>query len=625
MPLLTGSSLTLFFGQMEVFSGLDVEVVERARIGVVGPNGTGKTSLLRLIVGELEPNAGVIHRARGLRTGYVPQTPVLTTGGALYDEVMTAFAGLRQVEGEMAQAASAMQSEDESSRRRAEARYATLAHQFEAQGGYTFQNAMERVVTGLGLSQEALRTPAESASGGERTRAALAKALLADPDLLVLDEPTNHLDLAGLAWLERFLARFNHTFIVVSHDRYFLDRVVDQIWELDHERLNTFPGNYSKYRLLKTEQELQQQREFERQQEYIAKEEEFIRRYGAGQRAQEAQGRAKRLARLERLEAPIKTAGPALATVSATRTAQVVARTRGLTVGFGDGDEPVTLLRVPDLNIQRGARIAIMGSNGSGKTTLLETLLGLAPPVEGSAVLGGNVKVGYYRQGLDDLPEEASVLEALLAIKELSPGEGRSYLARFLFRGEDAFQPVSTLSGGQRSRLALARLLVTQPNVLVLDEPTNHLDIPSREALEQVLLEYDGTLLFVSHDRQLISLLAQELWLVAGGTLTIFPGSYEEWIRDQEREKDTAPPPPPKASTRPPRPPSARKPSTPAPAKDNPEQVIAELEERLQEVERQLQLASERQDIAAVTRLGQEHSHMQALLDEKWAQWTQDV
>ena len=621
MALLTGTGLTLFFGQMEVFSGLDIEVVERAHIGIVGPNGTGKTSLLRIIVGEQEPDAGTVHRSRGLRMGYVPQTASLTTDGTLYDEVMTAYEGLRRLEEEMAKAAAAMQQEGAVERRQAEARYAALAHEFEVRGGYTFQNTMERVTSGLGLSPEALRTPAASASGGERTRAALAKALLADPDLLVLDEPTNHLDLAGITWLERFLGRFSHAFIVVSHDRYFLDRVVNQTWEMENEKLRTFPGNYSKYRVLKAEQDLQQQREYERQQEHIAKEEEFIRRYGAGQRSQEAQGRAKRLERLERIEAPTKAAEVALTTVAAARAALVVVRTRNLKVGFVNGEERVALLSVPDLNVQRGSRVAILGDNGSGKTTLITTLLGLLPPVEGSATLAGNVGAGYYRQGLDDLPEDSSVLDALLEVKELSPVAGRAYLARFLFRGQEAFQQVSTLSGGQRSRLALARLLVTQPNLLVLDEPTNHLDIPSREALEQVLLGYDGTLLFVSHDRQLISLLAKELWIVNDGKVTVFPGGYEEWVREQEREKEPTPPPTPKVAIRQPRPPSAKKPAVAAPARDDPEQAIAKLEEKLQEIERQLQLASEQRDVAAVTRLGQEHNQMQALLEQRWAEW----
>ncbi|MBI4338701.1 MAG: ABC-F family ATP-binding cassette domain-containing protein [Chloroflexi bacterium] len=620
MALLSATNLTLFYGNNQVFSGVDLEVSEGARIGIVGANGSGKTSLLRILVGEQETDGGTVHYARGVRIGYVPQTLALTSNGALYDEVMTAYDGLRRLEEEMAGHALDMQDYDPVVRRQAEARYAALAHQFEARGGYTFQSTMERVVSGLGLSPEALRTPVASASGGERTRAALAKALLADPDLLVLDEPTNHLDLAGITWLERFLGRSKHAFVVVSHDRYFLDAVADQIWELEEGKLQTFPGNYSKYRVLRAERDIQQQQQYERQQEHIAKEEEFIRRYGAGQRSQEAQGRAKRLEQLERLEAPRREEQASLATVTAARAAQVVIRTRDLKVGFTNGEERFPLLSVPDMNVNRGTRAAILGSNGAGKTTFITTLLGLIPPVEGSATLGGNVRVGYHQQGLGDIPEDATVLEALLEVNAMSSAEGRAYLARFLFRGQEAFQVVSTLSGGQRSRLALARLLVTRPNVLVLDEPTNHLDIPSREALEHVLLDYDGTLIFVSHDRQLIALLAQQLWIVGDGTVTIFPGGYQEWVQEQERK--ASPPPPPVAAKRPPPLRPVKRPSLPVVERnDNPELAIAELEEKLQEIEGQLQKAAELQDFVAVTRLGREHAVTLALLDKAWANW----
>ncbi|MBI4310260.1 MAG: ABC-F family ATP-binding cassette domain-containing protein [Chloroflexi bacterium] len=620
MALLSATGLTLFYGNNQVFSGIDLEVVEQARIGIVGANGSGKTSLLRILVGEQEADGGTVHYARGARIGYVPQTLAPTSDGTLHDEVMTAYDGLRRLEEEMAGCTLAMQDDDPVVRRQAEARYAALAQQFEARGGYTFQSTLDRVVAGLGLSREALRTPVASASGGERTRAALAKALLIDPDLLVLDEPTNHLDLAGITWLERFLVRSKHAFVVVSHDRYFLDAVVDQIWDMEDGKLQTFPGNYSKYKVLKAERVIQQQQQFERQQEHIAKEEEFIRRYGAGQRSQEAQGRAKRLARLERLEAPKREEQATLATVTAARAAQVVIRTRDLKAGFTNGGERIPLLSVPDMNVNRGTRAAILGSNGAGKTTFIRTLLGLIPPVEGSAALGGNVCAGYYQQGLGDIPGDASVLEALLEVADMSPAEGRAYLARFLFRRQEAFQEVSTLSGGQRSRLALARLLVTRPNVLVLDEPTNHLDIPSREALEQVLSGYDGTLIFVSHDRQLIASLAQQLWIVGDGTVTVFTAGYREWVEEQERK--AAPPPPPVAPRRPPPPKPSKRPSPSVAVQEDPEQIIAALEARLAEVESQLQAAAEGQDIAEVTRLAQEHSQTQARLDEAWAKWT---
>ena len=304
MSLLTASELALSNGEMDIFSGIKLEVADRARIALVGPNGGGKTSLLRVLLGELTPNGGTVSQSNGLHIGYVRQRPSNTAADTLQDEVMSAFEELQRVEDEIESTALEMQHAEGPVQRRVGRHYSSLLQRYEALGGYDYQNRMERVVAGVGLTESALKTPAESASGGERTRAALARALLADPDLLVLDEPTNYLDFKGLDWLETFLSRFSHAFIVVSHDRYFLDRVVNQVWELDRGNLRSYRGNYSAFRTVKAERALVQQREYERQQEYIAKEESFIQRYKAGQRAREARGRATRLARLERIEAP---------------------------------------------------------------------------------------------------------------------------------------------------------------------------------------------------------------------------------------------------------------------------------------------------------------------------------
>lgn len=618
MSLISASGLSLYYGDTEVFSGVDLEVAGRARTGIVGPNGGGKTSLLRVLVGELEPTGGTVTRASGLRIGYVPQVAELSTGGTLKDEVMLAFQRILQVEGEIAASALEIQWAQDAQRRQAERRYASLLQEFESLGGYDYQSRMERVVAGVGLSPEALAIPAASASGGERTRAALARALLSDPDLLVLDEPTNYLDFHGLTWLEEFLGHYPHAFIVVSHDRYFLDRVVDQVWELDHGRLQVFPGNYTRYRALKAEQVKRQQREYQRQQEFIAKEEEFIRRYRAGQRAREARGRATRLERLERLEAPRREETVNMASGAVSRTAQVVVSTHGLRVGFVDGSRRTELLAVPDVKLERGSRTALIGDNGIGKTTLVETLLGLTPPVSGAVRLGQNVRAGYYRQGLDDLPAGSTVLDALLEARNIPVAEARSYLARFLFRGDDVYKLVGSLSGGERSRLALARLLIAEPNFLVLDEPTTHLDIPSREALEQVLLSFEGTLLFVSHDRQLISLLAHQLWVAEGGAVRVFPGPFDQWVRARQEPPLRAASAPREA---PRRPAQAQKRQQARAPEAGPEQVIPALEEALRDLERQLEEATTRQDIAEITRLGEEHARTQARLQKAWEEW----
>ena len=621
MPILTASQLKLSYGDLQVFSGIELEVAERARVGIVGPNGGGKTSLLRILVRELEPDAGAVTRAEGLRIGYVPQTPVQTANGSLRDEVMSAFDELRRLEEALAASALEIQQAEARNRRKAERGYTILLQRYQDLGGYDYESRMERVAAGVGLPRVTLDTPTSQASGGERTRAALAKALLTDPDLLVLDEPTNYLDFKGLTWLEGFLGRFSHSFIVVSHDRYFLDRVVNQVWELDRGRLRTFPGNYTRYRELVAQQAKGQQREYERQQAYIAKEDAFIRRYGAGQRAREARGRATRLAGLRRVEALTKEQSIHIGGVAASRTGQIVLSTRGLKVGYAVGERFVQLLTVPDLRVERGSRVALVGSNGVGKTTLLETFLGLVPPVSGSVSLGHNVEVGFQRQAGDGLPEESSVLDALLDARNVGIGEARDYLARFLFQGEDVFQPVASLSGGERTRLALARLVITEPNVLVLDEPTTHLDIPSREALEQALLAYDGTLLFVSHDRHLISLLANQLWIVEDGDLSMFEGTFEEWVRRTE-ETSGSPATPTKRRRR-----SARR-RAPAPKKEppqvprpDPEEVISGLESRLADIERELEVASERQDVAEIVRLGEEYNETQARLAQALEDW----
>ena len=614
MPLLSTSGVGITYGADVIFANINVEISERARIGVVGPNGGGKTSLLEILIGGLEPTNGTVKLSRGIRVGYVPQSPETTPAGSLKDEIMTAFDRLRWLEDAMETGVQHLDQTDTSQGGQAGEGYASWLDEYESLGGYSYENSMDRMVEGLGLSQRALQTPAAQASGGERARATLAQALLGEPNLLVLDEPTNHLDMKGLAWLERFLAHFPSAVVVVSHDRFFLDRTVNQVWELDYGGIQTSAGNYTKYRALKAEQTLTRQREYARQQEYIAKEEEFIRRYHAGQRAREARGRETRLRRLKRVERPESDSAIPLASVTSRRSDQTVLSTYGLTVGFPGDQAPTELFSVPDMKFVRGSRTALVGPNGAGKTTLL----GLIPPGRGRVSLGRNVAVGYHWQGLDDLDLDSTVLDSLLDVKEMPFGEARSYLARFLFQGEDVFRRVGSCSGGERSRLALARLLATEPNLLILDEPTTHLDIPSREALEQVLLAYQGTLLFVSHDRQFASLLAQELWVVEQGALHHFPGTFESWLQSDKENGEE--PQAPKKLRPPRRLPKAK--NSPSPAADEHlVRIIDGLETRLQEIESDLEKASDRRDLEMIASIGQEYDRTKAQLDEKLAQW----
>ena len=619
MPLLTTSSIGITYGVDIIYSNINVEINERARIGIVGPNGGGKTSLLEILTGGLDPSAGSVKLARGMRVGYVPQAPEMTVSGSLKDEIMTAFDRLKWLEDAMETGARDLDQTNADDDDQVGERYATLLDEYESLGGYSYENTMDRMVEGLGLTQRALQTPAAHASGGERARVALAQALLGEPNLLILDEPTNHLDMKGLAWMERFLTHYPSAVVVVSHDRYFLDRTVNQVWDLDHGGIEHYVGNYSKFRTLKAERALTRQREYAKQQEFIAKEEDFIRRYHAGQRAREAKGRQTRLNRLERIDQVENDRAITLSSRTFQRSDQTVLRTHGLTVGYPDNDPPIELFSVPDMKLERGSRVALVGPNGTGKTTLLATLLGLLPPVSGRITLGRNVAVGYHRQGLDDLDLDTSVLDSMLDAKEMSFGEARSYLARFLFQGEDVFRQVGDCSGGERSRLALARLLVHEPNLLILDAPTTHLDIPSREALEQVLLAYEGTLLFVSHDRQFASLLAQELWVVEDGELQQFLGTFEEWL-ESDKEKAEEPAAPKKARPSRSRPQQEKKSPSPA-ADEHMIRIIDGLETRLLEIQLELEEASEQRDLELIASKGEEYDRTKMELDEKLTAW----
>ena len=624
--LLTTSQLKLFYGEMEIFADVSVEVGEHARVGLVGPNGSGKTSLLRVLTGSLEPDGGYVSAGPGLRIAYVSQMPEHDAPGTLRDEVQSAFQKLFDLEDELAASALEIQQREGADQRRAETRYARLLEEYEALGGYDYQSSMDRVVEGVGMPLDTLDTPTVAASGGERTRAALARALLMDPDLLVLDEPTNYLDFDGLNWLEDFLSGFKYAAVVVSHDRYFLDRVCSEIWEMERGRVQRFPGNYSQYRALKHAQVERQQKEFERQQEYIAKEEFFIQRYKAGQRSREARGREKRLARLERFEAPQNEKTVSINAASSSRTGHIALRLHDLSVGFADGDTHTTLLTLPDIDLESSSRTAVVGANGIGKTTLLRTILGEQPPISGTVTLGHNVQTGYLNQGTWNLPDDKNVLDAFLEIRNLPIGEARDYLARFLFQGDDVFKQVRALSGGERTRLSLARLLITYPNVLVLDEPTTHLDIASREALEETLESFDGTMLFVSHDRHFIGLMAEQIWSIEEGTVRPFNGGFVEWMRVNR------PPEPEPVSKR------ARarhrrreresrkqerksKATTQIQTVDY-ESLIQELETKMSDIEKNLETASARQDTDAIARLGQEYAETQKEIEDAWERWT---
>lgn len=519
MSLVTVSSVTKHFGAEEVLDNVSFRIERGDHAALVGPNGAGKSTILRIIAGLEEPDAGSVTRAQGLRMSYLEQEPEFHGSETLYDAMLAVFREtieaqkrLRMLERAMAVSHDAAIVEE----------YGHLQALVE-HAGYDFHDQIERVLEGLELGADLWHEPIENLSGGQRTRANLARTLLQDADLLLLDEPTNHLDIPAVEWLERFLRDLRRAFLIVAHDRYLLDRVTRRTIELSFHRITTYDAPYSRYLELRAERMERQREEYEAQQRHIAKTEEYIRRYGAGQRAREARGREKRLERLERIERPREVDTLHLKLGKPARSGDIVLDLRRVVVGYSD--KP--LVRLPDeVVVRRGERIAVIGPNGSGKSTLLRTVIGELPPVEGTARWGSNVTAGYYSQTQEGLDERLTVIEEVQSARPMSEEEARSFLGRFLFTEDDSFKTVGVLSGGEKSRVALARLILDEPNVLVLDEPTNHLDIASRDALQAVLASFPGSLIFVSHDRFLIDHVADQIWAVEDGMLVRYGGNY---------------------------------------------------------------------------------------------------
>ncbi len=542
MSLLNFSSLSKSYGPHDIFISLSGAVPHGARIGVVGPNGIGKTTLLRLFAGLEEPSGGVIYRARGLHVGYLPQeavSGVLSDEKTLWAEMLTAFSDLLACEAELRQLEHDMA--DPSKFDSVMERYGHLQEQFERGGGYTYETRIKQTLTGLGFDAGDYERPIVQLSGGQKTRALLARLLLESPDLLILDEPTNHLDISAVEWLETFLSEWNGSALIVSHDRYFLDEVVNKVWDITPARIDEYNGNYSAFVVQRAERRERQLLEYEAQQAMIAKEEDYIRRNIAGQNTAQAKGRRRRLERLKATEGSIVDRPRELDTLKLKlqtdlRSGDRVLETYDLVVGYHDDGKP--LFAAPDMLLWRGEVAALIGPNGTGKTTFLKTLLDplRVPPLKGRVKLGSSLKIGYFAQAHEGLHPERTVIEELQSAREMPLGAARDYAAKFLFTGDDVFKKVEVISGGERGRVALAKLALEGANFLLLDEPTNHLDIPSQEILEAVLSDFDGTILLVSHDRYLIDALATQIWSLESGKLEVFRGSYREFVEFRRRE-----------------------------------------------------------------------------------------
>jgi ATP-binding cassette subfamily F protein 3 len=548
VSILTAHGLSKHFGAQEVFEGVSLQITHGERTALVGPNGVGKTTLLRVLAGLEPASDGEVHRAKGLRVGYLPQEVTLADGGqTLWELAQGAFVHLQRQAAKLSRLEEAMAAAtDPAERDELLARYGKAQETYELAGGYSYEHRIQQVLSGLGFDKEEYYRPLSQLSGGQQTRSHLARLLLDAPDLLLLDEPTNHLDLDAVEWLEDYLLSWEGAIVVIAHDRYFLDKIANKVWDLNRGRLEVYRGNYTAYVHQRAERRKRREREYERQQAFIAKEEDFIRRNIAGQRTKEAQGRRKRLERLDHFEKASKEKQISLNLHADLRSGDLVLATHNLVVGYNPADP---LFSCPDVEIRRGDRVALIGPNGAGKTTFAKTILKQIQPLSGRLRLGAAVEIGYFAQAHAGLNLNRTVLDEVSSVpvggrrgENLLIGQARNYLGRFLFSGEDVFKPISALSGGERARVALAKLALRGANFLVLDEPTNHLDIPSQEILQTVLDDFPGSILLISHDRYFIDALATQIWALVGETLYVSKAeaplsAYGAYLADREARR----------------------------------------------------------------------------------------
>ncbi|MCP4359390.1 MAG: ABC-F family ATP-binding cassette domain-containing protein [Chloroflexi bacterium] len=580
MAILTAHHIGQSFGSLDLFSGVTASIPNDGKVGLVGPNGVGKTTLLLILAGISKSAAGSVHVAKGTRLGYLPQEASQAFAGqehTVYDELLTVFASLREDERWLRQMEQEMAAGQMSDGLLEE--YSKLQTRFETAGGYDYEVRIKQVLTGLGFDEPDWRLPLPHLSGGQKTRLLLARLLLEQPDLLILDEPTNHLDVTAVQWLEGALKIWPGAILVVSHDRYFLDNVVNNIWEMSHMGVQTYHGNYSAYvqqRQHRWEKQLQAYADFWA---HIEKQMDYIRRHIAGQRTQMAQGKLSRLSRevaayraggldalmmikskgwlqvtntlnlgriattvgelqqqISEIRSPQRPSHMHITLNASHRSGELVLRTKKLEIGY-----PGTpLFQADDIELRRTECAAFIGPNGSGKSTFLKTVLAQIEPLQGEFILGASLELAYFAQAHEQLNIENTVLDELLDHKNMLISEARNYLAQFLFRGDNVYKRISMLSGGERGRLSLAILALAKANFLLLDEPTNHLDIPAQETLQEALEQYGGTLLMVSHDRYLVDRLATQIWELRHGRLHIYNCRYQEYLTIRQGEMEAA-------------------------------------------------------------------------------------
>lgn len=519
------SEITKSYGGNEILRGVSFQINPGEKVGLVGRNGAGKTTIFKLLTGVESPDEGEIVTINGLKLGLLEQHVELESGETVHTAALSAFKHIHDMEAEMRRLEKVMETDHSDA---VLEKYADLQIAFENADGFSYAAKAEAVLLGVGFTREQWSMETQTLSGGQRNRLGMARMLLSNADVLLLDEPTNHLDVNAVEWLEEHLQTYDRAYVIISHDRYFLDRTTQRIIEIENGKAVSYKGNYSKFLVERELRREQQQREYENQQSMIAKTEEFIRRNLEGQKTKQAKSRRNMLERMDRLDAvQSEKHGGSFKLKNVERTGNNVLTTEDLSIGYGEK----VLAKNISISLHRGGTLGVIGGNGTGKTTLLKTLLGQIREISGRVVWGTKTNIGYYSQSLDDLHDGNEVhAEMRRVAPNVENVEIRSFLARFLFFGDDIFKKVKDLSGGEKGRLALAKLIHSQKNVLVLDEPTNHLDIPAREALESALDEYPGTVITVSHDRFFLDRIAtQMLSFEADGSVLDFNGNYTEF------------------------------------------------------------------------------------------------
>jgi ATP-binding cassette subfamily F protein 3 len=512
----------------EILRGLSLQINPNEKVGLVGRNGAGKSTVFRLVKGEDSPDSGEAVRTNGLKLGLLEQHVHFANAETVHDAALSAFEKLHRIEAEMRRLETEMAANPPDLDKILE-KYSDLQHEFEIEGGFEFQAKAEAILLGLGFEKEMWQLTTEKLSGGQLNRLGLAKLLLSQPDVLLLDEPTNHLDVKAVEWLEEFLQNYDSAYVLISHDRYFLDRTCSRIVEIEHGKAVSYNGNYSDFLIEREERREIQRRAYQNQQALISKTEDFIRRNLAGQKTKQAKSRRNMLERMERVDAVLTDKPQGNFDLKhVERAGNNVLVIEDLAIGY----ENKTLAENITLTIHRGECLGIIGANGSGKTTFLKTVLGKIPALAGEIRWGTKTEIGYYAQQLDDLDDRNEVIMELrrVAPTTATAGELRNFLARFLFIGDDVYKKVGDLSGGEKGRLALSKLIYSNCNVLVLDEPTNHLDIPSREALESALEAFPGTIFTISHDRYFLDRVATQILSFDGkGGTEHYNGNYTEY------------------------------------------------------------------------------------------------